>query len=142
MQELLFFVTSGFDEEDVRAVRRLVERLAVVRAWEHGAPELVNDDDPAAPRTLARTLGGRVFLAGDAVEHMKAVVMAVAELSSVRELRFEFELAGTWMGSIDAGEIDETVRVGLLTRQTESSGTRLTRRALALPCLARWRSAK
>jgi hypothetical protein len=60
------------------------------------------------PASLPRDVDRQHF------EEVSAIVQALRELSQREGLAFEFELGGVYAGSIEDGQIDRTLKIGLL----------------------------
>lgn len=124
-QKLLFYVAQDVDESVRNTIHQLVDRLANSRSWVIAPPRFVDVEDSG--ETPVETVGGEleiysalasVGLARDVdrqhFDEVVSVVDAVKTLSAQAGLAFEFELDGNFVGAIEDGELDRSLRVGLL----------------------------
>ena len=122
IQKLLFFVAQDFDNSLVRVIENFVREIGLLRNWVLGPPEFVNETVNGID-----TLGGvlRIYSAlppselpcdidRTHLDEVKEVVRSVQIISLKHGLAFEFELAGIHVGSIEDGELDRSLQVGLL----------------------------
>jgi hypothetical protein len=122
VQTLLLFVASEFESSDVLKIEQLIEDLAATREWVIHPPVFVNEEDDEfptlgtylslysafPPETLPLDLERRTF------EEVKELVARIQSLSKESGLDFEVTLDGEDIGSIEGGESDRLLRVGLL----------------------------
>lgn len=129
-QKLVFYVVHDVTEEIRNKVGDLVKQLAGSRSWLISPPNFVNAIERAEEGTNdspVETVGGEleIYSALGPVElpkevdrqhfeEVEEIVEAVRELSEKEELTFEFELGGTYVGAIEDGVIDRTLRIGLI----------------------------
>lgn len=122
IQKLLFFVAQDFDESLVPDVALFVSQLSASRAWSIQSPVFVNEGADSV-----RTLGGFVSLYNalppnnlpseldrQNLEDVKELIHQLQEFSSQKNLAFELELDGGHVGSVEDGELDKSLRIGLL----------------------------
>ena len=122
IQTLLFVVASQFDSADALKIEQLVVGLETTREWVIHAPVFVNEDDEEfptlgvylslysafPPEILPLDLERRTF------EEVNDLVVRLQFLSKESGLEFEVTLDGEDIGSIEGGEPDRFLRVGLL----------------------------
>ena len=120
-KQLLAYFSGDFTEDDVIAVRELALTLAAIGVWMVASPIFVNTtDDSSCTRPEdepIRTVGIALPLAnGDGstapVQDLTALVDALAEFSRERNVDFEMELDGTFVGAIEHGVPDQLIQVG------------------------------
>jgi hypothetical protein len=128
-QKLLFFIEQSLDDTTRAKAWDFVTGLASLRDWVLGPPQLVN----RRLRSTAGTGASRELFGGfleiysalppwnlpheiDLV-HLNEVVFLIdllVEFSREAQLNIMFELDGEFIGSIDSGVMDKSLRVGLL----------------------------
>ncbi len=121
VQQLLFFLAQDADEATKSLVLSHVEGLAGMREWVIRAPEPVNQPGPPP------TVGGFVeiysarppsLLPKDIdrrhLEEVQSIVESLIRLSYEHMLAFEFELDGEFVGAVEDGQIDRSLKEGLL----------------------------
>lgn len=129
-QKLMFYVAQDVNEQIRKKVRGLLEQLVGRRLWVIAPPKFVDAvDEPEEGTNDApvETLGGEldIYSALSAtklskdvdrqhLEEVEEIVEGVRLLSEKEELTFEFVLDGTYVGAIEDGTIDRTLKVGLL----------------------------
>lgn len=128
-QSLLFYVARDVDIQTCEKINACIVRLAEEHHWLIGPPQFVNTTDNAkemAEEAPDTTIGGvlQIYsaLAGNlpryvdvkSLQDVEKLVRAVQELSQREDLEFEFELDGEFVGTIDAGELDQSLKIGLL----------------------------
>lgn len=129
-QKLIFYVAQDVSDEIRRNVRELVEQIARSRSWLIAPPHFVDTVDAVeggAADAPIETVGGELEIysalppAGlpkevdrQHFEEVEALIEAVRRLSEREHLAFELELGGTYVGAIEDGEVDRTLKVGLL----------------------------
>jgi hypothetical protein len=129
-QRLIFFVAQDIDDSIRQSTENMVNQLATARKWVIGAPRFIDIVEDLRTRdedSLDETLGGEheIYSAlGQNIlpyevdvlhfEEVEEIVRAVQIFSKTRNLAFEFELDGKFVGSIEDGKIDSTLAVGLL----------------------------
>ena len=124
VQKLLFFVAQDISESMASQTRQFVSGLEMLRKWVIKPPYVVDVNDGTRDNT---SVGGvlEIYSASPSVklpkdidalhfEEVNAVVEAVKKFSRANNLEFEFELDGKFVGAIDEGELDRSLRDGLL----------------------------
>jgi hypothetical protein len=128
MQRLLFYVVGDVDEVAREGVRRLIQHFGNARPWVVGPPRFVDHCDPApagSGDSDIQTVGGELEIYSARpdlskevdlahFQEVESIVEGVRLLSQQQGLSFDFELDGTYVGSIERGDMNETLRVGLL----------------------------
>lgn len=129
-QKLIFFVAQDIDDVARREVPNLIERLSNALGWSINPPRLIDEHDSSdiGPNDEAiDTLGGELEIYS-AIENrdlpreldvqnfyeVAAVVAAVQRVSKEFDLSFDFELGGSFVGSIESGETDKLLELGLI----------------------------
>jgi hypothetical protein len=129
--KLLFFVAQDITEPIRAKVRDFISNLDSLRHWLNGPPEFVNAQDEPSDTFRedipVKTLGGCIEIYSARppwklpreidLQHLgevTALVAAVREFSRQSNLAFEFELDGTFVGSITDGKLDRSLSEGLL----------------------------
>lgn len=128
---LLFHIAQDVDDDDKSALKVVMHELGVSRDWSLGPPEFLEDLDPEG----ACSVGGRVALYSAHpptmlpvevdnrnLEEVEVLLEELRKLSAIRGLSIEFELGGTYVGSIEDGLLDRTLRAGLLEPWREHLG--------------------
>ena len=122
-QTLLFFVGQEFDEELEPEIEQLVEDLADSRPWSIHPPEFVNEADDDDIETLGGMLTVYNALPPNNLateldranlEEVKDLVRMLQTFSQERDIVFELELDQVSVGTIENGQMDESLRIGLL----------------------------
>lgn len=128
-QMLLFFIEQNLDDTIKAKVWDFVIGLASLRDWALGPPQLVNQRQrSAAGGGVSRELFGGFIEIYSALPpwdlprkidlaHLNDVAFLIdllGELSRENQLNIMFHLDGEFIGSIDSGEIDKSLSVGLL----------------------------
>lgn len=130
-QKLLFFVAQDIDEALRGKVRDFVLQLNGKRSWLLGSPRFVNSrqepDDTSKGDRAIETLGGYLELYSALpplqlprdvdLQHFNEatdLIHAIQEFSNREKLAFEFELDGTFVGSVTDGKMDRSLAQGLL----------------------------
>lgn len=130
-QKLLFFVAQDLDDRVRRLVADFVVRLATVRHWLIGPPHFVDireePKDTSFGDLPVETLGGLVEIYSAVppwnlsreidLQHLaevKHLVNEVGDFSRQHSVAFEFELDGTFVGAIEDGEADRSLREGFI----------------------------
>jgi hypothetical protein len=128
-KDLLFYFSDDFDEDMVREMKALVQRLTDSYTWKCGPPEFVDetlraesdsDDD-------IRTVGGALQIAAASAPadtdweaeriHFQEVSRIVEELrrmTSALQTEVELQLGDVYVGDIRDGVVGRTLQVGLL----------------------------
>lgn len=120
-QKLLAFVSQDFEEDLCSILEEHIAGLASSRTWSLGPPKYVNDqsDSPTLGGVLeiySAIPKGSLSLELDRTNYQEVVsfVDSMSQLSADYELAIEFELDGTFVGSIEDGTMDTSLRDGLL----------------------------
>ena len=126
-QRLLFFIAQDFEDDLPPEVERVIGEIARGRNWLIGPPVFMDEIHAAVTGTPVRTVGGvlEIYSAIPPWElpfevdrqHLDEVtwlIEALRQFSTKRQLAFEFELDGTFVGSVEDGRIDRTLAEGLL----------------------------
>lgn len=121
VQRLVFFVAQDTDDSIRVAVGAFIESLAGLREWTIAPPSRIIDEDDASlvggcveiysarpPNVLPR----EVDL--NHLEEVSTIVSSVERFSYEHMLAFEFELEGEFVGAVEDGKIDHSLREGLL----------------------------
>jgi len=134
IQDLLFFVASDFEDSLIDDVAELIDKLAASREWLLGPPVFVNEEleGPDVYKGSEEdediyTLGGLFRLYSsysperlprevDRIhfEEVQEIVRQVRRFSLEKQVDFEFELDQEHIGTIRNGEMDRSLREGLL----------------------------
>lgn len=129
--KLLFFVAGDVTDSIREKVRDFVLNLASLRQWLIGPPRFINEREEPLDRSRGDmpidTLGGclEIYSAWPSwklpreidrqhLDEVTALVAAAREFSRRHKLTFEFELDGTFVGTITDGEMDRCLSGGLL----------------------------
>lgn len=128
-QKFLFFVAQDINDSIRDKIIQLIINIASSRSWIIGPPRIISiiDKMEAKQDSPIETLGGELEIYSAThpltlprdidrqhLEEVEAIVEAVRVLSEHEQLAFEFELDGVYVGAIDDGIINKTLRVGLL----------------------------
>jgi hypothetical protein len=129
-QRLLFFVAQDIDSEIQKKVRSFIDKLARSREWVIRPPKIVDssvDDGSLEIDSPVVTVGGYVeiysaFPGTDLpkdidrqhLEEVEYLIEQIRKFSENNMLAFEFELDRNFVGSIEDGVLDRTLREGLL----------------------------
>jgi hypothetical protein len=122
VQTLLFFVDGDYNPSQVERFHQLVEDLGSVRSWILNPPVFV-DEGEENPPTLGVYLDLYAADRPDALplamerlilDEVKAVLSLVKEFSKEQSLPFGAALEGELIGSVENGEPDEFLQVGLI----------------------------
>lgn len=138
VQKIVFFVAQDVDQTVRDVVVKLIGDLSSSRKWLLGSPKLVDtseDHGSSAEDAPITTLGGELEIYSalgpvalpkdiDSV-HFSEVSDVVEEVRRVSEdygLAFEFEIDGTFVGTVEDGAVDKVLRRGLLEPWQEHLG--------------------
>jgi hypothetical protein len=126
-QELLFYVAQEVGSDTPDEVKKIIEEIARGRDWLIGRPTFIDEIHASNLGTPVRTVGGilKIYSALPPFklpnvldrQHFAEVewlVEALRQFSETRRLAIEFELDGTFVGSVEDGRIDRTLAEGLL----------------------------
>jgi hypothetical protein len=130
-QVLLFFIVSRIDQKVRSIVEEFVTALAASRTWAIGPPTFVDEieqpEDQSQGDLPLETLGGylEIYSALPPVElppeidgrhfqEVTALLESLGKLSFENSLDIEVELDGNAVGCISNGNMDRSLRIGLL----------------------------
>lgn len=126
-QKLLFYIAQDFEDGLVPEIARVVREIARGRDWLIGPPVFMDELQASSLGTPVRTVGGvlEIFSAHPPwklpvdvdrqhFEEVTWLVEALGQFSGKRSLAIEFELEGTFVGSIEDGQTDRALTEGLL----------------------------
>ncbi|WEF33958.1 hypothetical protein [Pseudoduganella chitinolytica] len=126
---LLFFLVGDPAEGDRAEILKTIEEMSASRQWVLGPPRFVDTVDHSGthPDDLPIvTIGGALELYSASaaelsrdidrlhLEEVECIVDRIQSLSAERNLEFEFELDGQYVGTIDCGNVDDTLAKGLI----------------------------
>jgi hypothetical protein len=130
-QKLLFFISDDMDQAIRSNVRDFVLRLASLKQWLNGPPQFVNSREE--PQGIVsgdlpiETVGGYLEIYSalppwvvpreidlQHLDEVTALVEGLRNFSREHGLTFEMELDDVFVGSIQNGEMDESLSEGLL----------------------------
>jgi hypothetical protein len=126
-QTLLFHVAQDFGEELPPIVQRVVGEIGRGRDWLIERPRFIDEIHTSNFGTPVRTVGGtllvysalppwRLPIEADKkhFEEVTWLVEVLRQFSALQSLAIEFELDGTFVGSVEDGRVDRTLSEGLL----------------------------
>lgn len=132
-QRLSFHIDQDFEQDDDdtigKKIRSFVESLANTRSWMIHPPEFSDSDlDPGFDGTSPeRTLGGHIDIYSalpgtnlprevdrQVLEEVEFLVESIRKFSQAEELIISFNLDRTYVGTIEDGMMDESLKIGLL----------------------------
>jgi hypothetical protein len=123
-QHLLAYITGDYSDEDVEALRNLIDRLTAQGDWCRRPPELVDqfeEDSRTKPEDEAVRTVGLLLAVGKPgelpptpVAEPTRIVDALAKFSEQRGVGFELQLDDIYVGEIQGGVPDRLIRDGLL----------------------------
>jgi hypothetical protein len=128
-QRLLFFVAQDVNADIRDAIRSVISGLANHREWLIQPPVFVDTVEYAGTRAedlpdetvggvleIYSALGGALPRDLDVatLSDVERLIDAVKELSSSLALEIEFELDGVFVGAIEDGKLDKSLKEGLL----------------------------
>ncbi len=130
MQEFIFFIVSEIPEEDIRKFKKLLMEINFSRKWVIGPPQFIDEiEEPENPETDEgiRTLGGVLEIYSALppnqlpheidqkhYEEVTTIVNRLVDFSKEIDCEIECELDGVHVGTINNGEADNLITVGLL----------------------------
>jgi len=126
-QKLLFYIAQDFEDDLPPEVERVIAEIARGRNWLIGPPVFMDELHASNLGTPVRTVGGVLEIHSalppwnlpidvdrQHLDEVTWLVEALRQFSFVRSLAIEFELEGTFVGSVEDGQIDRTLSEGLL----------------------------
>lgn len=129
-QKFLFFVAEDVNDKIRHLVRQLVEDIGAARIWVLGAPRFIDVVENAAMQgenfsdeivgglheIYSALPVGSLPVAIDALhlEEIEQIVKSVQRVSVKIGLEFEFELDGRYVGTVENGEMDKSLAIGLI----------------------------
>lgn len=126
-QKLLFHVAQDFGEELPPIVQSVVGEIGRGRDWLIEPPHFIDEIHSSNFGTPVRTVGGKLMVYSalppwrlpieadkQHLEEVTWLIEALRQLSAEHGLAIEFELDGTFVGSVEDGRIDHTLSEGLL----------------------------
>lgn len=122
-QKLIFYVAQDLDQSIRSNVQQLVDRLAASRIWSVSPPNFIDEIDESGLEVVGGMLeiysallpnNLPVDVDSKNLDEVEELVGAVRYLSEKESVSFEFQLDATYVGSIEDGVIDRTLREGLL----------------------------
>lgn len=126
-QKLLFYIAQDFGEEIPAIVHHVVGEIARARDWLIEPPRFIDEIHASNMGTPVRTVGGLLLVYSafppwelplDAdkqhFEEVTWLIEALRRFSGEHNLAIEFELDGTFVGSVEDGRIDRTLAEGFL----------------------------
>lgn len=147
-EQLLAYFSDDFDDDDVSAMGDLAVELAATGEWTVAPPAFVDETDDSSSTQPddepIRTVGAVLPLTYDGgptapVRDLTAFVDALVAFSVAREVPFELELDGTFVGEIRDGAPDALIRDGLLaTWEGGDAGTAPAQEATAHQLVLQW----
>lgn len=122
-QKLIFYVAQDIDQSIRSNVQQLVDRLAASRIWSVSPPGFIDEIDESGLEVVGGML--EVYSAllpnilpvdvdSKNLDEVEELIEAVRDLSEKENIAFEFQLDATYVGSVEDGVIDRTLREGLL----------------------------
>jgi hypothetical protein len=125
-QELLAYATSDLTDEDIAALKALVASLAPSEVWTVSPPRFVDevddssatkpDDEPVRTTGISLAISSPGTAPGTPVSEPERFLSAIADFSGSRQIEFEVQLDGTYVGEISSGKMDRLLREGLLAQ--------------------------
>lgn len=122
-QMFVFYASEDIDDSTKSSIRQLVQELVSLKAWCVAPPAFVDETDEGG----AEVIGGVVEvwsalpssklpidLDSKNLEDVEALIEVVRKYSEIEGVSFEFLLDSTYVGSVDHGVLDRTLREGLL----------------------------
>ncbi len=136
-QKLLFYIAQDLEDDLPLEVEQVVAQIARDRDWLISPPLFFDELHASNLGTPVRTIGGmlEIYSALPPFElptdidqqHFEEVTWLVERLcqfSAKRKLAIEFELDGTFVGSVEDGHMDRTLAEGLLGEWRRELGKR------------------
>jgi hypothetical protein len=126
-QKLLFFIDQSLDDAIRAKIWDFVLGLASLQKWVIAPPQLTNRREKDVRGDIVETLGGSLEIYSALrpwkldrkvdIAHLNEVSGLIEELcrfSRENKLRIAFELDGDSVGFVENGDMDRSLRVGLL----------------------------
>jgi hypothetical protein len=126
-QKLLFYVAQDFGDDFPPMMQRVVTEIGRGRDWLIGPPVFMDELHASNLGTPVRTVGGvleiysalppwelPIDIDQQLLEEVTWLVEALRQFSATQRLAIEFELDGTFVGSVEDGRADRTLSDGLL----------------------------
>ena len=129
-QKLIFFVSQDVDDKIRNLVRKILSDIATSRDWLIGAPKFIDITEYAGTRNVDipdETVGGLYEMYSAlplnslpreideiSLKEVEYIIASIQKFSLDKGLEFEFELDGTYVGTIEDGVVDTTLANGLL----------------------------
>ena len=148
-QRLLFFVSEEAGEELTRVFIQVVEELSKSRPWVIGPPSMVRAGDQdldklARSDTSFETTAGSLEIYSalppqklpheidlQHLEEVSALIEILRAFSQQHNTVVEFELDGTFVGSVKNGKLDRMLAEGLLSEWRRELAIRMNDRSEA-----------
>jgi hypothetical protein len=124
-QRLLFYIAQDFKDDLAPKIQRVVAEIARGRDWLIGPPMFMDELHASNLGTPVRTVGGVLEIYSTLApwelpvdvdrQHLNEVtwlIEALRRFSAEQNLAIEFELEGTFVGSIEDGKMDRTLAEG------------------------------
>jgi hypothetical protein len=121
VQRLVFFAAQDVDKETKAAFESLVDEIRTLREWIIGPPRKVTDQNDEnlvggcleiysakPPNKLSKEVDKHHL------EEVESLVDVLKRFSFEHMLAIEFELDGEFVGALEDGEMDRSLREGLL----------------------------
>ena len=128
-QRLVFFVAQDVDASLRHTIKEMVQNLSNEKKWLGQPPFFIDAVDQAGTRDEDfpdETIGGALeiysALSGGlpheidvaTLKEVEFLVDAVKELSNSNSIEIEFELDGVFVGAIENGHLDKSLKEGFL----------------------------
>lgn len=129
-QKFMFFVAQDVDGSIRSMITALIDDLKNSRRWLLGPPKFIDVvDEPENPEVdqPIETVGGvldiysalppatlPIDIDRTHFSEVTSIVEALQKLSKEHGVAFELELDGVFVGSVNEGNVDRTLRTGLL----------------------------
>jgi hypothetical protein len=125
IDRLVVAVAGEAPESLATAMRASARQLASRRTWIIGAPEFFDELEPRDGRSLGFVLSVYTALPPwnedldrqvdrDHLEEVKELIREVSRISDEHDVSFIFEFAGELIGMVEFGQMDNSLKVGLI----------------------------
>ena len=104
-RHLLAYFCSDHSEDEVAALRVLVDELSAGHGWAHGPPEFEEQPGEESP-TVATEVAG--------ADEAKRLIDALAKFSKKHEIDFVVEAEDEVVDTIESGVIGKAIQTSLL----------------------------